>query len=425
LQEEKAPVALGDRGGQRHADALGVRRVELEVAQVSGAGRLDLGIRERVLRALLDHRDERGARIVERGGLRHLRAEEGHARFAARDGEREDLRRLALLDEGLAHAPRRGMRHDPAEHLHRGEIGVRPRRDVVARDHELHVAHAAHRHQALSLLRLVEGVEGRHRHGRPRDLAELARHQRQRLRLVELARDDQHGVVGAVPLAIERLQALDRHVLQVGARADRGLAVVMPVESRRLRALDQDARGVVLAALQLVAHHRHLGVEVLLGDEARGHRVGRPAQEPVEVVVVRGPAREVVGAVGAGRAVGAHAPAGALRPRVGVGRRAEEDEVLEQVRHPRLAVVLVLRAHEVGDVDRGGGFRGVGREQDSQAVGEVVLGDALDGGDAGHALRQGDFLRPGRERGEAATEEEGASGLQGRSHFGALDQSPA
>ena len=61
--------------------------------------------------------------------------------------------------------------------------------------------------------------------------------ERERLRLVELAGDEQHRVVGLVVLAVERLQPVDRHVLDVGARADRRLAVVVPeVRGRERRA---------------------------------------------------------------------------------------------------------------------------------------------------------------------------------------------
>ncbi len=60
---------------------------------------------------------------------------------------------------------------------------------------------------------------------------------------------------------------------------------------------------------------------------------------------------------------------------------ALEQHVLEQVRHAGLAVALVARADEVGDVDRDRRLGGIGEEQHAQAVGEQVFGDAFDGGD--------------------------------------------
>jgi hypothetical protein len=129
----------------------------------------------------------------------------------------------------------------------------------------------------------------------------------QRTRRVEATGDDQGGVVGLIEAPIERLQARDVDVLDVAARADRALAVVVPVVHGRQRPLLQDAAGVVLAELHLVAHHGHLGVEVAPGDVAVEHRIGLPAQIPAQVVVVGGEAGVVVGAVVPGRAVGAQA----------------------------------------------------------------------------------------------------------------------
>ena len=61
-------------------------------------------------------------------------------------------------------------------------------------------------------------------------------------------------------------------------------------------------------------------------------------------------------------------------------RRTFENQVFEQVRHPRLAVIFVARADQVGDVD---GDRLLGRvreEQHAQTVGQTVFGNALDRG---------------------------------------------
>ena len=54
---------------------------------------------------------------------------------------------------------------------------------------------------------------------------------------------------------------------------------------------------------------------------------------------------------------------------------ALEQHVLEEVCHPGLAVAFVARADEVGDVDGHGRLRGVGEQQDLEAVVERVLGD--------------------------------------------------
>ena len=66
--------------------------------------------------------------------------------------------------------------------------------------------------------------------------------------------------------------------------ADGRVAVVVPEVGELLHALEQHARRVVLAHLELVAHHRHLAVEVLFATTKRVHHaVGFQAERPVEV----------------------------------------------------------------------------------------------------------------------------------------------
>ncbi len=166
------------------------------------------------------------------------------------------------------------------------------------------------------------------------------------------------------------------------------LAVVLPQERGRERPLLEHVERVVLARLVLVPHHRHLRLEVLLGDEAVDHPVGLEVERPGEVRVRGGEGLEVVGAVVPGGAVGLRAVLGQLLRDVGMLRRALERQVLEQVRHPGLAVAFVPGADEIGDVDRDGRLRGVGEEQDAEPVREVVFGDALDRG-AAHGGRDG------------------------------------
>ena len=48
---------------------------------------------------------------------------------------------------------------------------------------------------------------------------------------------------------------------------------------------------------------------------------------------------------------------------------------------PAFAVALVPRADEDGHVHRDRGARGIGKEQQPEAVVELILGDAFDGGD--------------------------------------------
>jgi hypothetical protein len=214
---------------------------------------------------------------------------------------------------------------------------------------------------------------------RPRDHAERGRDGGERLGLVELAGHDQHGVVRLVVLRVEAAQRRHRHPLDVGARADHRLAVVVPEERRADEPGVEQLERLVLADLELVAHHGELGGQVLRQEERVHHAVGFHREGEFEVVAGRGQGLVVVGPIGVGRAV----VVGAARlhdlPHVAVTLRALEQHVLEQVGHAALAVALVARADQVGDVDRDLVLRVVGEEQDAQAVVELVLADAFDG----------------------------------------------
>ena len=108
-------------------------------------------------------------------------------------------------------------------------------------------------------------------------------------------------------------------------------------------------------------------------------------QVEVEMLGVLRHAGEIVGAVVRGRAVPAQAAVAHVLLRVRIVRRALEHQVLEQVRHAGLAVVLHARADLHGQVHGRRRLRVVGQRQHVQAVGQRVFGDAFDAGDARHA----------------------------------------
>ena len=194
------------------------------------------------------------------------------------------------------------------------------------------------------------------------------------------------------------------------------IAVVVPVEGRGLQPAPEHAPRTVLAALELVAHHRHLGVEVLLRNERVDHPVGFHRERPVEILVGGGEGLEVVGAVEERGAVHPHAAAPELLEDVGIRGRALEQQMLEQVRHAGLAVAFLPRADEVGDVDGRRRLGRVGEEQHLETVGERKLGDALHRGALRDAGRQGGMGDRGDE-GECGSDNEpdGSAGI-GRGH---------
>ena len=305
-------------------------------------------------------------------------------------------------------APGRRLGQHHAEQLDGGEVGVGGRRRVVAQGGRGRAAAAADRHAALAVLHRVDGVETRPRLARLGQRAEGLLDPGQGLCRLELAGDDECGVVGLVVQLVEGLEALDVDVFHVGARADGALAVVVPLEHGGPQAFPGDGAGVVLAHLHLVAHHAELGGQVLARDVGVDHRVGLPAQVPLQGVGVGAEAGEVIGAVEPGGAVGVQPALAELAPGRRVLGRALEEQVLEQVRHAGLAVVLVLGADAVGDVDRGAGLAGVGRQQHLQAVGQPVLVDAFDA--AQRLQRFHRRLRAGRAgQGQEEGEQEGVS----------------
>ncbi len=271
---------------------------------------------------------------------------------------------------------------------------------------------AAQHHLPLAVLHRFAGVQIRQHAFRFGDRAEILGDQRERLVGIESAGDDQDGVVGLIVGAIESLQVADVDALDVGARAYRGLAVVVPIVGRCHHAFPQNVLRIVLAAFHFVADDRHFAVEIFLGDERIDHAVGFHRQYPVEVLVGRGERLVIVGAVEAGRAVEVHSALAQAVHDVAARRRALEHHMLKQMRHARLAVRLLARSDFVGDVDGGLGLARVREQQDLEAVGEPVLGDALDARALRHARRERGVRRD--RSGSEADDEAGGEQIGGR-----------
>ncbi len=301
-------------------------------------------------------------------------------------------------------------------------VGLQRRRHFITEQYQLHVTLAAHGEIAFAILRRFDGPERRQHALGLRDRAEGLADPGQRLRRIEFASHQQHRVIGLVVGMVEGLQVLDADVLDVAAVADGGTAVGMPVVGHAAHALEQHVEGIVLAALVLVAHHGHFGIEILAGDEGMRHAVRFHRQRPFQVVVLGLEDFVVVGAVFRSGAVELHAARRELlRDRL-VLRRTLEHHVLQQVRHAGLAVVFVARADQIGDVDGHGGLGGVRKQQHFQAVRELVFGDAFDRRALDDAGRQG--LRPGaRHEGQAAQRDARAGQVADTAIFHGFTQS--
>ena len=195
---------------------------------------------------------------------------------------------------------------------------------------------------------------------------------------------------------IEGVQPVDGHVFDVRPAADRRLPIGMERVGRADGAHVENVDGVVVARLELVAHYRHFLVEQFLFYAHAGHALGFERQRPAQVLVRGGDRFVVIGAVVRRGAVPLGAAVGHLLLDVLAALGAQEQHVLHQVRHPGFPVAFVARAHQVRDIHRNLGLGLIGKQQNPQAVGPGVLGDALDGGHLLNAL--GQRLRKRRRR---------------------------
>ncbi len=296
------------------------------------------------------------------------------------------------LDELFVQPARRPVVEDGREQAQRGAVGLRIRRNVVGLDENFLPAGAPQGHFPFAVLRRL----GRIQIGQ--DASRLGQHTEhtlnvgQRLGLIELARDDQSRIIGLIVRVVEILQALDRYVLDIRPRADGRMAVVVPDVGRLEHPLMQYGGRAVLTPLELVAHHGHLAVQVLLGNVGVQHPVGFQPQGPLDVGLRRRKGLEIIRPVFRRGGVGFGTVAGQLIRNLRMPRRALEIHVLQQVRHARLAVAFEARAHFVSHIYCRGRARVVREQQHLQSIGQAVLGHAFDGE---HFLGCGRGGRPG------------------------------
>ena len=218
---------------------------------------------------------------------------------------------------------------------------MRSRRQVIGHDNALHLANAAENYQAFPVLSRFDRVVGLKHALRLRNCAEVFGDKAERPGFIEFPGNEQDGVIGLVIVSIERLKTFDRYVLDVAARADCGLAVVVPEKCSRHDALFEHIHGRILSALELVSHHRHFAIEVFLGNKRIHHAVGFQIQSPFEIGIRGLKSFEVVGAVEPRRPVRTRSVVLEFLRNIGMVSRSFEQQMLEQVGHSRLAVVFL------------------------------------------------------------------------------------
>ena len=263
------------------------------------------------------------------------------------------------------------MAEDVAEHLQRRPVRVRALGDLVGDGHHAQLAAALHDHTPLPRLLRLLGVhfgEGMRRLGDP---AVVLANDRQGACGIEVADHRHRGVVRPVVGVVERAEFFDRHVLNVAAPADGVVVVGMRQEGRGPQVLAQRLHRQVFAAFELVAHHRHLRLPVLLPQRQVAHAVRLHLDQQRQRVFRHG--GKVVRAVqpGGGVRFRAHPFQHLVKARAVAAvelLRALEHQVLQQMRGPCGARHLIARADMVRDHEGGHRHRFVRHQQHLQAV---------------------------------------------------------
>ena len=232
MQEQQAPIAHSRPFAQLQGDGLGIVEAQVEVRRVLGLGAGDFLFGRRRLDDTVQRIQHGACRRLQIVPLAHARLRQEQARLAELEGERGGRRSQTRLDQVLVE-PARGRRaHQAGQHFEGRELLVGTGGDVVGRHSDLDVADATQRDCSLAVLCRFGGVRFEQFVGPAAvgswDGAELLLYQIDSLLGIEAASDDQHRVVGLVVLPIEAPQAVERHVLNVRACADRRVAVVVP-----------------------------------------------------------------------------------------------------------------------------------------------------------------------------------------------------
>ena len=327
-------------------DALGLELVEL------GDQRL-LHVIRRLAR--IDECDG----IEDAGGLQEAAAAERG------QGEAGLVDQLAIDPRGLAVGQR--LRH----HEHRIRIGMA----VVGRLVRHH-----HRRQRPGLLEVDPALLGvhrllrdvaRHRRRRLGDAGEVLIHQADRVVRLEVAGDQQRGVVRHVVGVVERADIINGRRIEVVHAADHRVLVGMHVEGMKADQLVQQAeRRILDAHAALFLHHLALGDEGLLVHAQARHAIGFHPQRQRQVLRRNGlmKHRRVLVGIGVGLATNRGDDRRVLFGLDVLG--ALEHHVLEEMREAGPARLLVLRTHVVPQLDLDNRRRLVLVQDHDHAIGE-------------------------------------------------------
>jgi len=242
------------------------------------------------------------------------------------------------------------------------------------------------------LLQRAEVRDGMRRDGFFRNRVEIGTHLGQHRFLVDVAGDDQHGVVGRVPAIVKLLELRSGQPVEVGDGSDALPRVGRTRERERLHVAEEVGAGGRLVAQHLLLDGAALVLPLGLQVEDVAHAVGLDAQDRVEIGSRDGEFE--LGQRVRRFGVEIAAEGGRDRPELTGAqiRRAAEHHVLLGVRHALYRRRIVTRADAVRHVGRYHRGQRVAHDDHPQTVGqggfEHVL--AARGGGEGETGRRDD-----------------------------------
>ena len=151
----------------------------------------------------------------------------------------------------------------------------------------------------------------------------------------------------------------------------------------------QNIQRAVFAGLHFVPNHRHFRIQICLEHGHIRHAVSFKPKCPTQVFVARVERFKIHRLVfGCSAVEVAACPVGEILEEFSSRLCALERHVLQQMRHPGLAIAFVPRAYQVNDINRDLGLGVVRKQQHAKTVRERVFRNSFNGGHLLHTCGQ-------------------------------------
>ena len=195
--------------------------------------------------------------------------------------------------------------------------------------------------------------------------------QRARLPGIDIAGENQYGIIGTVIAAEPAAHIVHAGGIEIGHAADGRMAIGMAFgKLRRQLGIFGQAERIIVALALFILHDAALQIELCLGDGAEHmpHAVGFEIQRQRQRR--RGDIFEIIGAVEPGRAVEVGGADAFQRLDIAtlVVFAAAEHQMFEQMRKAGATLGFVLRSDMIPDADRDDRSLAIGMDDDPQAI---------------------------------------------------------